>query len=113
MGRGTLRAMLGVRTMLRSRLCRPWPCDLGLIGGSLGLICEMGVLTLPPGGGHGRQGHCGNKGLPLPSQLDGEKHAFVSQVTSGPVSGHLYSPLNRGQVGLAVRFHRERRGCPR
>ena len=72
MGRGTLRAVLGVRTKLRSRLCRPRPCDLGLIGGSLGLICEMGVLTLPPGDGHSRQGHCGNKGLPLPSQLDGE-----------------------------------------
>lgn len=51
MGGRTLRATLGVvRTMFRSRFCRRQPCDLGLIGGSLGLICEMGAPTLPPRG---------------------------------------------------------------
>ena len=67
MGCCTLPAMLGVvRTTVRSRFCRPQPCDLGLIGGSPGLICEMGVPTLPPGGGHCRQGHRWQPGAPSP-----------------------------------------------
>lgn len=51
MGRHTLEAALGVKleTGFKSRLCRYWPCDLGPTGGSLGLICEMGLLTLLPG----------------------------------------------------------------
>ena len=51
MVRHTLEAALGVKleTGFKSRLCRHWPCDLGPIGGSLGFICEMGLLTLLPG----------------------------------------------------------------
>lgn len=111
MGRRTLWAVLGVRTMLRSRLCRPWPYDLGLIGGSLGLICEMGVLTLPAGGGHGRQGHRWQQGarspqppgwgeacLCLPSDFWASLWPSLKPPEQG--AGGAGHPVSQGEKGL-------------